>query len=268
MEGGGGGTRHPLRPNTHSTSPRASRTILSRIWNSHFYTRIYLTLSIYPLHYPMPYYNLTGMRFGKWLVLEHTGRVGRSTWRCKCDCGRIKDKVLYAALVSGRSTSCSCSRRKEPNPANKLRAIWSGIKTRCYNKNHPGYKNYGARGITMCDEWSNSFKTFCADMYPRPSMNHTVERRNNDGPYCKDNCYWATRKQQGANKRNNKWFEWSGKMMILAQIARAEDVDYISLRNRIFVAGLQLTDAVEHCKTRGLKYKNRDKKIYDTPKTY
>ena len=80
---------------------------------------------------------------------------------------------------------------------------WRAMKTRCYNKNMPAYKNYGGRGISVCDKWLNSFPNFYADMglKPEPKRNYSIERRENAGNYEPNNCYWATAKQQANNRR-------------------------------------------------------------------
>jgi hypothetical protein len=80
---------------------------------------------------------------------------------------------------------------------------WRGIKQRCYNPKVKCYERYGGRGITMCGRWLNSFENFYADVGPKPSPAHTIERRNNDLGYTPDNCYWATKAEQDRNRRSN-----------------------------------------------------------------
>lgn len=81
---------------------------------------------------------------------------------------------------------------------------WQEIKARCLNKSKPYWKDYGGRGIRMCDAWVNSFATFLRDMGPRPTPRHSIDRLENDGNYSPDNCRWATKKEQSRNRRVTK----------------------------------------------------------------
>lgn len=85
-----------------------------------------------------------------------------------------------------------------------LYGVWEAIKRRCYNPNQPAYKNYGGRGITMCDRWRNSYQAFVEDMGPKPSPKHSIDRINNDGNYEPGNCRWATAREQNLNQRRSK----------------------------------------------------------------
>jgi hypothetical protein len=80
-------------------------------------------------------------------------------------------------------------------------AVWTGIKMRCFNPNATGYKYYGGRGITMCERWRRSYSAFRADVGPRPSRAHSIDRIDNDGNYEPGNVRWATYRQQARNKR-------------------------------------------------------------------
>jgi len=81
---------------------------------------------------------------------------------------------------------------------------WINMKDRCFNPNHKRYLDWGGRGITVCDRWKNSFKNFLADMGMKPSPKHSIDRIDNDGDYCPENCRWATRVEQENNKSTNR----------------------------------------------------------------
>ena len=132
---------------------------------------------------------------------------------CLCDCGNIKEIPPYR-LISGDTKSCGCLRTKKLNEFsyrhgqggfNKTSEYrtWKGMKYRCFGKNCKAYKNYGGRGITVCERWKDSFHNFYSDMGKRPSNLYSIDRINNDGNYEPSNCRWATRKEQNSNTRRS-----------------------------------------------------------------
>jgi hypothetical protein len=108
-----------------------------------------------------------------------------------------------------------------------------GMKQRCSNPNATNYARYGGRGIAVCQRWQESFLAFLEDLGPRPSKGHTLERRNNNGDYEPDNCYWATRKQQGRNRANNRVYTHNNTTLCLAEWAEILDIDEELLRSRM-----------------------------------
>jgi hypothetical protein len=106
------------------------------------------------------------------------------------------------------------------------------MRARCLNPNTRFYSDYGGRGITICREW-DSFEQFLADMGPRPTVGHELDRINNDGPYASWNCRWATKAEQSRNRRNNVFLEWNGERKTLAEWVRAVDVPEATLRRRL-----------------------------------
>lgn len=213
--------------------------------------------------------DLTGKRFGRWLVIRHTPRgkkekAGQSQWHCLCDCGKTKDKVGYKGLILGHSKSCGCLRRellvkpdKTHHQSNPVYSIWMCMKTRCYNLKHPSAKNYGRRGIKVCPRWLASFDDFASDMGPRPSRSHQIERRDNDGDYTPENCKWETRQAQQCNRRSNIKCLWKGESMVLMQVARLENVDYNSVHRLVRKLSTPLEEAVNMVKASGQHFYER-----------
>lgn len=172
--------------------------------------------------------NISSTRVGRWTVLRFAGSSpsGQSMWECKCDCGNTS-KVSGGNLQSGSSTSCGCYLEEiRPNLAATHRLTgtpehisWAGMKGRCLNPRNHKYPAYGARGIKVCERWM-VFENFLADMGNRPSLAHSIERKNNNGDYEPGNCIWATNTTQANNRRNNKSITLNGVTKNLCEWAR------------------------------------------------
>lgn len=174
--------------------------------------------------------DLTGQRFGRWTVLElaerrRSGKTMTLYWKCRCDCGTVKI-IRGGNLKTGNTKSCGCI-NAERNFTNyivhgqkgtRLYRIWNGIKNRCTNANDESYKRYGARGISICDEWANDFMAFhdwaIENGY---SDNLSIDRIDNNGNYEPSNCRWADNKTQCRNRSSNHLVTYSGKTQTIAE---------------------------------------------------
>lgn len=114
---------------------------------------------------------------------------------------------------------------------------WLAIKQRCTNKKHPRFKDYGKRGITICDVWANSYKSFLEDMGRAPSIKHTIDRINNDGNYEPGNCRWATYLEQNLNKSSNRTIIFNGKPTLLIELCKSLNLNYRAVYHRIYTHG-------------------------------
>ena len=162
--------------------------------------------------------DLTGQRFGKLIVVaEGEKKKGRmdSYWICVCDCGNTTNPIAGYNLRKGITKSCGCYRKavnssRDTNhgmSGTHIYKVWESMKSRCFNSKTPQYKYYGARGITMCPEWKNSFMEFYDFVSRLPHFDepgYTIDRINNDGNYEPGNVRWATMKEQQNNKRNRR----------------------------------------------------------------
>jgi hypothetical protein len=188
---------------------------------------------------PSNYIPLDGQRFGRLLVLHRapSGPGWSTRWICRCDCGTIVN-TQGRFLREKTAQSCGCLKNERTGLLNKTHGLsrrpeyfaYHTSRARCEHPNAEGYANYGGRGIRFL--W-NSFEEFFAEMGPRPSPKHTLERIDNDGPYSKENCRWATRQEQGNNKRNNRMVDYHGTSFTLAQLARHLGLTSGCLRYRI-----------------------------------
>lgn len=188
--------------------------------------------------------DLSGLKFGRLTVVcrEKDNVNGRATWLCKCDCGK-ETTVTSSKLISGHTQSCGCLSRdlliarqtKYLIKPKKLYSIWRCINNRCYMKNSLSYKNYGGRGIFVCEEWRNDFRPFYEwAMGSGYQDNLTIDRINNDGPYSPDNCRWADKKTQCNNKRSNHIIVYCGDSLTIAEWSEKTGLPRTTIATRLF----------------------------------
>lgn len=181
--------------------------------------------------------DLTGQRFGMLVAIAFADKRdshGRRLWLCLCSCGKEK-LVAVADLTSGNSKSCGClnnmpEQRHYMSNTPEHRA-WSAIRGRCTPGNK-SYKDYGARGIYVCERWQK-FENFYADMGPRPSPDHSIDRIDNDGPYSPENCRWATQKEQNSNRRSVVLLTFNGKTLTASDWSRETGVPVPTICRRV-----------------------------------
>lgn len=176
--------------------------------------------------------NLSGKKFGRLTVKSHKetrfSSLGKRVqyWRCICDCGNERT-IQGNNLKSGAQVSCGCFKSENTSKRNTTHGlssspiyrVWSEMLQRCKTKTCKGYKNYGGRGICVCDRWLK-FQNFHSDMWPSWKSGLTIERINNDGNYEPSNCRWATKLEQANNTRKNRKLTCNGITKTLAQWSR------------------------------------------------
>lgn len=183
--------------------------------------------------------DLVGKTFTRLTVVERAenNRHGNRRWVCVCDCGK-KVVATSAKLIAGATKSCGCYARdlhtSHGMHGSQEYAIWTQMIGRCHNPSGVAkYSRYGGRGIVVCDRWRSSFQAFYEDMGPRPSSRHTVERKNNDGPYSPENCAWATWDVQYRNRRPTVWIEYDGERMCQKDWCRRYGLDEATFTARL-----------------------------------
>lgn len=186
-----------------------------------------------------------GIPDSRWTVLEKVASLDgkNSFYLCECSCERHTKKVIARhSLVSGNSKSCGClSSEKSSERAGthrmsgtRIHNIWKSMKERCYNPNHDQYKDYGGRGIIICDEWKNNFLNFYNWGVNNGYQDDlTIDRINNDGIYEPNNCRWSTRKEQGNNQRTNHLLTYNNKTQTMSQWADEVRLNPSTLQTRI-----------------------------------
>jgi len=189
----------------------------------------------------IPIEECIGKRYGRWLTIEEglKDKRGLRTMKCVCDCGTIRD-VPLSRLRFGSSQSCGCinieihterltSHNMCYTPEYKT---WESMKRRCTMPSQDRFKNYGGRGITVCDRWFNSFENFFEDMGIKPDR-YSIERIDNDGNYEPSNCKWIPLNEQQSNTTQNHLLTFQGITKTLSKWAKDVGLKQPTLRRRL-----------------------------------
>jgi len=184
-------------------------------------------------------FDISGMKFGSLVAVKIDGKKGRQNlWLCECDCGNYHHTTVYL-LKSGGVKSCGCQKGKLRHrhcvggAASSEYSCWRNMKQRCYNQNNGEFKNYGARGIRVCERWLNSFETFLEDMGGKPNASYSIDRIDVNGNYSHENCRWVTTKTQNDNKRQSVMVTAFGETLSLTSIARKYGINPTTLKYRL-----------------------------------
>lgn len=187
--------------------------------------------------------DLSGKQFGRLTVVEHCGSSPdhQALWKCRCACGNYTT-VRGHSLTKGTTQSCGCLKDEKSRDRllkhgysrTRLYRIWDAMRARCYNPSHKAYKNYGGRGVTVCDEWRDNFPAFKDwAFYAGYDDGLTIDRIDVNGNYEPNNCRWITNAEQQANRSDSIVIEYSGEKKIVSQWAREYGISANVLGNRL-----------------------------------
>ena len=174
--------------------------------------------------------DISGKKYNNVTVIKPIGKnkENRTIWLCLCNCGN-ETKAYKNQLEAGHKLSCGCIRGEKLKTHGMrnhyLYSIWQYMLDRCSNLNHEHYKDYGGRGISVCLEW-HDINNFINDMHPRIE-GASIDRINNNGNYCKENCRWATTKEQGNNKRDTIFITYKNQTKCITDWA-----DFLGIKRR------------------------------------
>lgn len=214
--------------------------------------------------------SMEGKRFGALVVLRRAPRThSNADWICRCDCGteciKIGWKLRQNHIKSCGQNGCSWWKFAPPGKTRtyaKEYQAWERMRRRCSAKlGTKSHKNYVARGITVCERWQNSFENFLADMGPRPSPKHSLDRYpDNNGNYEPTNCRWATAKEQARNTRESLYVIHNGEKILFMALVDQLNLDRGIVYGRL-KSGWSLEEALaipvnRHKKKRRLTKRN------------
>ena len=177
----------------------------------------------------------TGHKYGRLTVLGRApnNKHGHPQWHCECVCGTklVRSAAhIVMGVKAGHNSSCiKCSNVTHNMSGTAIYSVWAKIVDRTTNTNNPGYENYGAKGRVLSPEW-RSFENFYKDMGdpPKDGKRYTVERKNNNLGYSKENCRWATYKEQSRNRSNSLLVNYYTEKLPLIDLCEREGISYKS----------------------------------------
>lgn len=186
---------------------------------------------------------MIGTEFNGCVVVSRLGtdKWGQATWVCLCSCGK-KFTTTGGNVRSGNTKSCGCKKKsliKEANMTHgdsntRLYNIWGDMRRRCHSPKNYSFENYGARGISVCVEWKNSYESFKGWSENNGyAVNLSIDRIDNDGNYLPNNCRWVDMKVQGRNKRDNRIVEYQGKSMTMSELIEEVGMPESTVRYRV-----------------------------------
>lgn len=197
--------------------------------------------------------DLTGQKIGRLTVINRSEKRPRAWWNCKCDCG--KECVMSnMALTVNKLPSCGCWDAELRGSwlvkhghaiTGKMTTeyrVWRSMKNRCHDPNNQQYKNYGGRGISVCERW-HSFENFLSDMGNRPG-GAEIDRKDNFGNYEPGNCRWTTKKVNNRNRRDNHILEFNGEKKCIAEWAEKTGIGWHTIYYRIYKCGWSIDEAL------------------------
>jgi hypothetical protein len=192
--------------------------------------------------------NYTGSRFGRWTVVQDDG-LSMRYWLCQCECGQ-KRMINGSKLIRGDTKSCGCFSRDVTKVRMTTHGLvghwlykrWAKIYARCYYPSNKSYKNYGGRGIVLCERWLD-VRNFVADNQHVEDRSLTIDRIDNSGPYSPENCRWVGQDIQQLNRRSNAVFTFQGRAAPLSVWAREYGIKLHTLRFRL-LSGWPMEEAL------------------------
>lgn len=197
--------------------------------------------------------DLTGQQFGRLTVIQRSGtsQSRQAQWLCQCACGNTTLVQAYD-LKSGNTQSCGCQRKENfthtihGHSGERLHGIWKGMKSRCYNRNRANYKDYGGKGVVVCDEWKNNFEAFYVWAVTHGYSDElSIDRIDPEGNYEPSNCRWADSTIQGSNRTNVAVIECNGEKHTVTEWAKITGIKYATIYNRIFIHNWPIEKALE-----------------------